>query len=356
MVETKAPGDATELELQIREVNTGHVRLRRRARCSRRWTEVRADNAQGEHYLPDVLPILREHERTVDAYELADPDEMLGINDRRRSPRSRAVAQRQIHERHMLAGVTIVDPAATVIDVDVEIGPDAVIAPFTSLHGATTIGAGATVGPARTLIDAEVGEGATVLHSYVDGAEHRRPGQRRAVRLPAPRHGAARRAPRPARSSRSRTPTSAPGTKVPHLSYIGDADIGEGTNLGAGDDHRQLRRLPQAPHDDRRAGQDERRHDARRPGQRRRRRLHRRRLGDHQGRPRRARSGVARARQAQHRGLRRAAPARRRPRPSAGPEPSSDLESSAVGGRPYTDSATMSVLQTRTASSDRPAA
>src|SRR6202042_3318800 len=100
--------------------------------------EVRSDNAQGEYYLPDVLPILREHERTVDAYELADPDEMLGINDRRQLAEITALAQPQITARHMLAGVTIVNPGATVIDVDVEIAADVVIAPFTSLHGQTT--------------------------------------------------------------------------------------------------------------------------------------------------------------------------------------------------------------------------
>ena len=93
--------------------------------------EVRADNAQGEYYLPDVLPILRAHEQTVAAYELSDPDELLGINDRRPARRGHRVAQRQIHERHMLAGVTIVNPAATVIDTEVTIGQDTVIAPFT---------------------------------------------------------------------------------------------------------------------------------------------------------------------------------------------------------------------------------
>ena len=74
------------------------------------------------------------------AYEVADPDETLGINDRVGLAEVRALAQRRIHERHMLAGVTIVDPGATVIDADVEIGEDTVIAPFTSLHGATRIG------------------------------------------------------------------------------------------------------------------------------------------------------------------------------------------------------------------------
>ena len=81
-----------------------------------------------------------------------------------------AVAQRQIHERHMLAGVTIVNPAATVIDAEVEIGQDTVIAPFTSLHGMTTVGSGSTIGPGSTLIDTEVGDGATILHSYINGA------------------------------------------------------------------------------------------------------------------------------------------------------------------------------------------
>ena len=133
----------------------------------------------------------------------------------------------------MLAGVTIVNPGATVIDADVEIGSDTVIAPFTCLHGDTRIGSGSTIGPGCTLIDAQVGDGATILHSYINGRGRRRSRQRRAVRVSAARAPCCAKAPRPARSSRSRTPTSAPGTKVPHLSYIGDADIGEDTNLGA---------------------------------------------------------------------------------------------------------------------------
>ncbi len=111
VAETKAPGDASVLELQIREVNTGMFAFDAQPLIAA-LAEVRADNAQGEHYLPDVLPILREHERTVDAYELADPDEMLGINDRWQLAEVTAVAQRQIQMRHMLAGVTIVNPAA----------------------------------------------------------------------------------------------------------------------------------------------------------------------------------------------------------------------------------------------------
>jgi bifunctional UDP-N-acetylglucosamine pyrophosphorylase / glucosamine-1-phosphate N-acetyltransferase len=231
VVETKSPGDATELELHIREVNTGMFAFDGGA-LTVALREVRADNAQGEHYLPDVLPILRERERTVVAYELSDPDEMLQINDRRQLADVTAVAQRQIHERHMLAGVTIVNPAATVIDAGVEIGQDAVIAPFTSLHGATSIGTGSTVGPHSTLIDAQVGQQAKILHAYVTGAvvgnrvsvgpfAYLRPGT-------VLREGA-----KAGTFVEIKNSDVGAGSKVPHLSYIGDADIGEATNLGA---------------------------------------------------------------------------------------------------------------------------
>jgi bifunctional UDP-N-acetylglucosamine pyrophosphorylase/glucosamine-1-phosphate N-acetyltransferase len=231
VAETKAPGDASVLELQIREVNTGMFAFDVEP-LTAALAEVRADNAQGEHYLPDVLPILRKHERTIDAYQLADPDEMLGINDRVQLAEVTAVAQRQIQMRHMLAGVTIINPAATVIDVDVEIAPDVVIAPFTSLHGQTTIATGATVGPGSTLTDAEVGEEATVLHSYIVGAvvgdrvsvgpfSYLRPGT---VLREGSKAGA---------FVEIKNSDVGARTKVPHLSYIGDADIGEETNLGA---------------------------------------------------------------------------------------------------------------------------
>jgi bifunctional UDP-N-acetylglucosamine pyrophosphorylase/glucosamine-1-phosphate N-acetyltransferase len=231
VVETKAAGDATEAELGIREVNTGMFAFEGAA-LTGALEEVRADNAQGELYLPDVLPIMRAHERTVGAYELADPDELLGINDRVQLADVAAVAQRQIHERLMLAGVTIVNPAATVIDADVSIGQDTVIAPFTSLHGATAIGSGSTIGPNSTLIDATVGDDAKVLHSYVAGAvigdkvsvgpfAYLRPGT------------VLREGSKAGTFVEIKNSDVGKGTKVPHLSYIGDADIGEETNLGA---------------------------------------------------------------------------------------------------------------------------
>ncbi len=232
VVETKTPGDATELELHIREVNTGIFAFEGAALLSA-LEEVQSHNAQGERYLPDVLPVLRAHERTVLAHEITDSGVVIGINDRVTLARARQLAQQRIHECHMLAGVTIVDPSAAVIDADVEIGQDTVISPFTSLHGTTRIGAASTIGPHATLIDTLVGSGATILHSYTKEADigdrvsigpfaYLRPG---AVLREGSKAGT---------FVEIKNSEVGRGSKIPHLSYIGDTDIGEGTNLGAG--------------------------------------------------------------------------------------------------------------------------
>jgi bifunctional UDP-N-acetylglucosamine pyrophosphorylase/glucosamine-1-phosphate N-acetyltransferase len=232
IVESKAEGDATELELHIREINTGVFAFEGAALVPA-LQEVRADNAQGEHYLPDVLPILRSHERTVLAHELPDATEMLQVNDRQQLAQVTAVAQRMIHERHLLAGTTIVNPGATVIDADVEIGQDTVIAPFTSLHGSTTIGDGCVIGPHATVIDARVGNHATIVHAYVTQADV---GDRVSVGPFAYlRPGAVlREGAKAGTFVEIKNSDVGAGSKVPHLSYIGDTDIGEATNIGAG--------------------------------------------------------------------------------------------------------------------------
>jgi len=231
VVETKAPGDASELELRIREISTGIYAFDGAALLAA-LEEVRSDNAQGELYLPDVVPILRSRERTVGAHEISDASE-LGVNDRVQLAAVREIAQRRIHERHMLAGVTIVDPAATLIDVDVQIGADATIAPFTSLRGRTEVGAGATVGPLSTLIDTRVGSGAKVVHSYLQQADV---GERVSVGPFAYlRPGAVlREGAKAGTFVEIKNSDVGAGAKVPHLSYIGDTDIGERTNIGAG--------------------------------------------------------------------------------------------------------------------------
>ncbi len=231
IVETKAAGDASALELEIREINAGLYAFDG-GLLETALSQVQANNAQGELYLPDVLPAIRRHERTVDAYEVDDPVETLGVNDRVDLARVRAVAQRRIHERHMLAGVTIVEPDATVIDADVEIGADTVVAGFSSLRGRTTVGRHSTVGPLSTVIDARIGERSTVVHSYVVGATigdgvnvgpfaYLRPGT-------VLRDGA-----KAGTFVEIKNSDIGEGSKVPHLSYIGDAEVGEKTNLGA---------------------------------------------------------------------------------------------------------------------------
>jgi bifunctional UDP-N-acetylglucosamine pyrophosphorylase/glucosamine-1-phosphate N-acetyltransferase len=232
VVETKAPGDASELELKIREVNTGIFAFDG-APLLEALEQVRPDNAQGELYLPDVLTIMRANGQVVDAHEVDDPTVTLGVNDRVALAQVRKLAQRRINERHMLAGVTIVDPDATVIDADVEIGQDTVISPFSCLHGATRIGERCTVGPHATLIDATLGDEAVVLHSYVKEADiearvsvgpfaYLRPGALL-------REGA-----KAGTFVEIKNSEIGPGAKVPHLSYIGDTDIGERSNIGAG--------------------------------------------------------------------------------------------------------------------------
>jgi bifunctional UDP-N-acetylglucosamine pyrophosphorylase/glucosamine-1-phosphate N-acetyltransferase len=215
VVETKQDGDASAEELEIREVNTGIYAFDAGA-LREALPRLSAENAQGELYLPQVLDILRADGQAVAVHPVEDHRLVLGVNDRVALARVRKLAQRAIHERHMRAGVGIVDPAATVIDVDVEIGQDTVIEPFTTIRG-----------------DTKIGEGCTVRHSYLvdcvleDGVSvgpfaYLRPG------------AILRKGAKAGTFVEIKNSDIGPGTKIPHLSYIGDADVGERTNLGAG--------------------------------------------------------------------------------------------------------------------------
>jgi bifunctional UDP-N-acetylglucosamine pyrophosphorylase / glucosamine-1-phosphate N-acetyltransferase len=232
VVETKAEGDATPEELAIREVNAGLYLFDGDA-LTAALERLDSDNAQGELYLPDVLPLLRAEDRVVQAHLLPDPDLALGVNDRVDLAVVTRLAQDRIHRAHQRAGVTIVDPASTVIEADVRLGRDTVVEPSTFLRGATAIGEGCTVGPLTTLIDARLADGVSVRHAYVDGATaedgatvgpfaYLRPGAE--LRQDA----------KAGTFVEIKNAVVGPGAKVPHLSYIGDADIGEQANIGAG--------------------------------------------------------------------------------------------------------------------------
>jgi bifunctional UDP-N-acetylglucosamine pyrophosphorylase/glucosamine-1-phosphate N-acetyltransferase len=231
VVETKRPGDATDAELAIAEVNAG-VYVFEGAGLLAALERVGTDNAQGELYLPAALALLRDGGARVGAFAVDDPSLLLGVNDRVELARVREIAQQRINEAHMRAGVTIVNPAATTIDVDVRIGADTVIEPSTFLRGTTTVGERCTIGPLTTVIDATLGDEVTVVHSYLTSCE---------VRAGATVGPFAYLRPGALLRERSKAGTFVEiknsdigeGTKVPHLSYVGDADVGPGTNLGA---------------------------------------------------------------------------------------------------------------------------
>jgi bifunctional UDP-N-acetylglucosamine pyrophosphorylase/glucosamine-1-phosphate N-acetyltransferase len=232
VAEAKSEGDATPEELEIREVNTGLYAFDGGALVAA-LQMLEADNAQGELYLPDVLPAMREAGRTVVAHPIGDPDLTHGVDDRTDLAYAHRVAQMRIHTQHMLAGATIVDPASTTIDFGVTIGTDTVIEPFAQLRGETEIGANTTIGAMSTLIDTKVGDGVTILHSHLtraqvdDGAMV---GPFAYLRPDAHLHPKAK----AGTFVEIKNSEVGPGTKIPHLSYIGDADIGERSNIGAG--------------------------------------------------------------------------------------------------------------------------
>ncbi len=231
VVETKQPGDASAEELLIDEVNTG-IYAFSGGTLVPALGEIGNANAQGEYYLPDVLAILRGNGHHVGGHQLGDPVEMFNVNDRVQLARATAEAQRRINVEHMLAGATIVNPETTTIDAGVRLAKDVVIEPGSVLRGHTSVGPGSRVGPHSTLIDATVGERSVVLHSYVQEATIAN-----GVSVGPFSYL------RPATILRDNSKAGAfveikksdvgAGSKVPHLSYIGDAEIGENTNLGA---------------------------------------------------------------------------------------------------------------------------
>ncbi|HEY5045833.1 MAG TPA: bifunctional UDP-N-acetylglucosamine diphosphorylase/glucosamine-1-phosphate N-acetyltransferase GlmU [Solirubrobacteraceae bacterium] len=214
VVETKKDGDASAAELEIREVNAGIYAFDAGA-LQAALPRLSAENAQGELYLPQVLDILTADRQAVAAHVVADHGLVLGVNDRVALARVRQLAQQAIHERHMRAGVTILDPAATVIDVGVEIGQDTVIEPFTTISGRTSIGSGCTVRHSY-LVDCLLEDGVSVgPFAYLRPGTILRAGAKAGTFV------------------EIKNSDIGPGAKVPHLSYIGDADVGAGTNLGA---------------------------------------------------------------------------------------------------------------------------
>ncbi len=224
--------DASDAERRVTEINGGVYVFARRA-LEQALAEITTENAQGEKYLTDAAARILSIGGAVEAVATDDPWLIAGVNDRAQLSEAGRELNRRIVLAHQRAGVTIQDPRTTWIDADVSIEPDVTILPGTHLRGATSIATGATVGPDTTLVDCEVGAGAHIRRSEATlavigaGAEvgpfsYLRPGTELGA---AGKIGA---------FVETKNSVIGDGSKIPHLSYVGDATVGAGTNIGAG--------------------------------------------------------------------------------------------------------------------------
>ena len=208
--------DATDAQRALREVNSSIYIFR----ADRLWPvldRLTPHNAQGELYLTDSVALLVGDGNRVAVHKGGDPVETEGVNTRVELAAAAAALRDRVNESHMLAGVTIVDPATTWIDADVVIEPDAVIQPFTTIRGATRIAARAEIGPHAVIVDSTVGEDADVgPFCYLRPGTVLEAGAKAGTFVEIKNSHIGER------------------TKVPHLTYLGDADVGQDTNIAAG--------------------------------------------------------------------------------------------------------------------------
>jgi bifunctional UDP-N-acetylglucosamine pyrophosphorylase/glucosamine-1-phosphate N-acetyltransferase len=224
--------DATADELAIDEINPS-IYCFRRGLLAPALRRLVPENAQGEYYLTDVVAVLRQAGHIVDAIEVDDPMEVVQVNDRAQLAAAEAELRARINDRWMRAGVTMVDPAHTYVDTTVELEPEVRLLPGTTLQGHTVVHGGAVIGPDVQLVDTLVGRDAVIRQTVAFETEigdrvtcgpyvSLRPG----TRVGDDAHIGS--------FVEIKNSEIGPGAKVPHLSYVGDAEVGERTNIGAG--------------------------------------------------------------------------------------------------------------------------
>ncbi|GAA4378281.1 bifunctional UDP-N-acetylglucosamine diphosphorylase/glucosamine-1-phosphate N-acetyltransferase GlmU [Nocardioides caricicola] len=224
--------DASPQQREVREINSGILAFDAEFLLAA-LPRIGNDNAKGEYYLTDVIAIAREDGLTVGAYPIDDVMQTEGVNDRVQLAKMGAELNRRIVERWMQEGVTVMDPATTWIDADVVLAQDVTILPGVQLLGTTVVAEDAVVGPDCTLKDCEIGAGARVVRTHGELAvigEEANVGPFSFLR-PGTLLGARGKI---GGFVETKNAAIGDGAKVPHLSYVGDAEIGEGTNIGAG--------------------------------------------------------------------------------------------------------------------------
>lgn len=225
--------DASKEEKQIREINSGVYCFNSKL-LAEALDNLDNNNAQGEYYLTDAISYLQAKGEKIIPVVVEDKEEILGINDRINLARAEKVIRRRINEDLMKEGVTIIDPETTYIDSRVEIGHDTVIYPFTFIEGDTRIGSHSIIGPYCRIVNVQIGNNVNlranchIIESIIEDETnigpfvYIRPGCRIAREAKVGDFVELKKA------------TVGRKSKVPHLSYVGDAVIGEGTNIGAG--------------------------------------------------------------------------------------------------------------------------
>ncbi|CAM3255173.1 bifunctional UDP-N-acetylglucosamine diphosphorylase/glucosamine-1-phosphate N-acetyltransferase GlmU [Filibacter tadaridae] len=224
--------DATPEERKVTEINTGTYCFDNRS-LFETLKKVKNDNAQGEFYLPDVIGILQSEKALVSAYITDDFSETLGVNDRVVLSEAERVMRRRIAEKHMRNGVTIINPDNTYISAGAEIGRDTILQPGTLIEGATIIGEMCIIGPNSQVIDSAIGDGTTVHSSVVKTSKigasttigpfaHIRPESDLGDHVKIGNFVEVKKS------------VLGEGSKVSHLSYIGDAKVGTDVNVGCG--------------------------------------------------------------------------------------------------------------------------
>ena len=224
--------DATEEERAVQEVNSGIYCFEKEALFSA-LKNVGCDNAQGEYYLPDVLSILRERGEKIWAVAADDYEETLGVNSRLHLAQAEKILRRRKNMELLESGVTLMDPESTFVDMDVVVGRDTVIYPFTWLEGKTVVGEDCTLGPSSRFTDVKIGNNVTAHFVFAHECEiengatmgpyvHIRPDSHisKDVKI--------------GNFVEVKNSNIGEGSKLPHLQYIGDCDMGAGVNMGCG--------------------------------------------------------------------------------------------------------------------------